>query len=187
MIEQPTISHDEGTILILDHRFDRSGQRLRFWGGVLIGGALLLTFLVPSWRRFDDPIDLVIPLSTVVIGSILIMLAGRPTARQIPLGRVMPQDGLVRVYAAASRVMGGRDRDIWIDEVESVLFGMTRYPMDEARPEVKVEAFTLCLTLYDGSVVPLIEASPDKGASYAVALAVGESLGVPVIQAGLGV
>ena len=187
MIEEPTTRPEGSTTLIFDHRTATSGQRLRFWGAFLIGATALMTVAVPRWRSFDEPIDLIVPLVTVAVGSILILLGGRPTRLEVPLARLMPQDGLMRVYASASEVLEGQDRDIWMDEIREVLFGLTRFPLNPARPEITVEAFTVCLLLYDGSIVPVVEATGDKLVAFNLANAMGESLGVPMSQTGLGV
>ena len=187
MIDKPTIRADGDSTLLVDLRTLAIGQRLRFWGMLLIGGSVLMTIMVPSWRNFDEPLDAFIPLLTVAAGAVFILLGGRPGVTEVPLARLMPLDGLVRIYSNASPVLEGRDRDIWTDEVREILFGLVRYPRDLARPEVTVEAFTVCLNLYDGSIVPLVEAAPDKLVTFNIARAIGAALDVPVSQTGLGI
>ncbi len=153
---------------------------------VLMGGTFLMMMLVPSWRDFAEPVNMVVPLMTFAFGAILLAVGGRPTRREISLARVTPQDARLHIYPQASSMMEGQTRSVWFDEVEAIWFGMTRFELEQGS-EVKVEAYTACVKLWDGSVIPVVEASLDKKVVFDVAAIVSQSVGAPLEQVGLGV
>jgi hypothetical protein len=187
LIDQPILRQEGETTLLLDKRLLCNGQRVKFWGLVILGASVLMTIIMPSWRSFDDPSEAWVPIMTLAVGAMMVLLGGRPGFREVPLCRLMPAEGIFRVYPYSSVAIGGAGRDIWLDEIKDLLFGLVRYPLDPKKPEVTVEAFTLCLRLYDGSVVPVVEATPDKLVAYQIGQVLSQSIQVPLFQTGLGI
>jgi hypothetical protein len=90
------------------------------------------------------------------------------------------------VSADVGPQMDGKSRTIWLDEIAAVVFAMTRYQVGR-RQEVTMEAFTLCLRLFDGSILPVVEASPRKRELFLLAEEIAAAAQAPLEQAGLGV
>jgi len=189
MIEQPRISHDpaQHTLSIVDDRADRRGSALRFWGGVAIAVAAVIYFVNPNVRGVGDGAELILVLATAAVGAVMIAFAGRPKRLTVKLAEARVEDARIQIFPAASSQFKGLQRDIWFEEIGAVVFGMTRFPRDEGRNAPLVEAFSVCLRLFDGSVVPLIEATTDKSQGFLVARQIAETVGVPIEQTGLGV
>lgn len=189
MIEQPSISHDPATHTwsVIDDRADKTGSGLRFWGGVAIAVAAIFYFISPNVRGVGDMWGLVMVLSVAAVGAIMIAVAGRPRRKRVKLAEVRVEAGIVAIFPEASSQFEGLRRDIWFQEIGAVVFGMTRFPLEERRAAPNVEAFSVCLRLFDASIVPLIEATTDKSQGFLVARQVAETIGVPIEQTGLGI
>lgn len=184
MIHKPVILPGPGSLTVADHRHDQPRERLRFWGMVLLGLAFLSVLMVPQFRS-TDPQALLVPGLTAALGAVFWVLAGRAEEKRVPLAHVSATEGLVRILPTASSQFQDVSREVWFDEVEDVLFGMTLFPVSPGS-DVRVEAFTVCLRLFDGTILPVVEASLDKAAPFHVATVLSETLGVPVHQTGLG-
>lgn len=184
--ENPEIRPWASGALVVDRRQDHAGQRWRFWGGVLMGLAAVIVIAVPALRRFEDTAGMVMVLAVAALGAGLIMLGGKPQERVVELARLDTDRGVVHILPEAALVYQGQGRQVHFDEVKHIVFGMTRYPLDMERPDIKVEAFTVCLELFDGAVLPVVEASSDKMHSHQIATFLSQALRAPVLPAGLG-
>ncbi len=191
LISMPRVEqkHQGGLVQtqVVDHRPHHPGQRVGFWGGLLMALSAVACIMIPGVRRFEDMTGVILVLSVAAVGAVMLLLSGRPTIETIPLASLDLDHGRMKIYQEASSVIPPEGRELWFDEVRHVVFGMTRYPMDERKPDIRVEAFTVCLEMMDGAVLPVIEASPEKLASYKVATWLSEATRAPVLQAGLGV
>ena len=184
MIENPHTTVRDGSLLVLDDRTHHPRANMRFWGGVLIALALVSMVIFPEFRG-TDPVHLMVPAVTASVGTTLLLLAGRAKREQVPLAELHPERGLLQILPAASSQFADLQRQIWFGEIHDVLFGMTRFPARQGS-SIMVEAFSVCVRLYDGSILPVVEATPDKGPAFVVAQQLSEALGVPIHQTGLG-
>ena len=156
-----------------------------FWGLTCLGVTAACLALVPSLRNFYE-LSHVIPVATaILVGVVLLASAGRPKPELITLARFDLDQGMVLIHGHVAPQMDGEPRTVWLDEISSIVFGMTRHPVGN-RPGVTMEAFTLCLHLFDGSVVPIVEASPKKLELYQIGKTLSELTHAPLQQAGLG-
>ncbi len=185
MIDQPVVELHGDRAVVLDRRVHHPGAKTRFWGGLLIALAILGCILVPSVRNFDEPIDILVPLVTAVAGAVMLLVSGKPSTRDVSLAEIQLEDSVIHVTGNAAKVMPPQGRNILVDEVENIIFGMTRYPLENDK-RVRIEAFTVCLSLFDGSIVPVVEATTEKVAAYRVAKFLSESLRLGIIQTGAG-
>ncbi|MEL6182719.1 MAG: hypothetical protein AAFS10_27425 [Myxococcota bacterium] len=184
MIENPTTAVRQGTLLVYDNRTHHPRANMHFWGGVLIAVAIMSMVIFPEFRS-TDPTQLMVPAVTASVGTALLLFAGRSRQQPIPLAELRPEQGLLQILPAASSQFSDIQRQIWLSEIHDVLFGMTRFPMNQGSP-VTIEAFSVCVRLYDGSILPVVEATPRKGPAFLVAQELSEALGVPIHQTGLG-
>lgn len=74
-------------------------------------------------------------------------------------------------------------------EIAEVVFAMIYFPVSPSRPDERIHVFTVLVRQgdEDGELVPVIEATPDKRASWAIAQQLARVLGVPLAQVGEGV
>jgi hypothetical protein len=184
-IERPVWVGSMQEARLVDRRSHHPGQRWRFWGGLLMALSVASFLFVPSLRRFDDLGEVALALGTAAVGAGVMLFAGKPTVREVELALVEPDEGWMEIRPAASSVLP-QGRALRFEEVRHVVFGMTRHPMELERPQIKVEAFTVCLELHDGAVLPVVEACPEKLTAYQVATFLSQTLRAPLLQAGLG-
>jgi len=184
MIENPQTAVRDGALVVLDNRTHHPRSNMRFWGGVLIALAVVSMLVFPEFRG-TDPTHLMVPAVTASVGTTLLLLAGRAKQQRVPLAELHPERGLLQIHPAASTQFADLQRHIWFGEIHDVLFGMTRFPASEGS-SIMIEAFSVCVRLYDGSILPVVEATPDKGPAFVIARELSETLGVPIHQTGLG-
>lgn len=185
MIDNPIVRLDGQRLLVIDMRRHHPGAALSFWGVVVMLGVVIAMLLIPSWRQWSEPSGLVVPLMTFAVGTVLLMIGGRPRLREVMLAEVALEDRQLTVWPAASSLLEGKARRLWLDEIDTLLYGLTRFPL-EREGGVEVEAYTVCLRLFDGAIIPVVEATVDKKVALDVASALSRALEIPVEQVGIG-
>lgn len=185
LVDDPILETTESALTVSARQQSSVRRKLLFWGLFCIGGTAVAMLLVPSLRNFYEPMDIVVPGLALLVGVALLLAAARTTSTLVELARVNLQEGTVVITGDVAPIMQGQSRRIWMDEIASVIFGMTRYEV-ESRKGVTVEAFTVCLRLFDGSILPVVEASPLKQELFEVAKALSAVCHAPIEQAGLG-
>ena len=80
----------------------------------------------------------------------------------------------------------GEERVMALAEIEEVVFGMVQFPVRDNGTPVTVHAFSLLIRV-DDVLIPVVEASPDKGALFEAAKLIGKVSGAPLIQVGDGI
>jgi hypothetical protein len=186
MNDKPSVQESSDGWVVVDHRKVHPGARMGFWGGLMMGGSSVSCLAVPVLRRFEDMGWTLLVVATFALGAMLLVAGGKPEEKIVELAHLDADHAEIHVRAEASALMPAGGRAVGFDEVRSVVFGATRFPPDLAKPEIKVEAFTVCLELYDGSVLPVVEASPQRVESFQVARFLSHATGAPMLQAGLG-
>ena len=157
----------------------------RFWGIVLIGVALFSLIVFPE-HRSTDPASLMLPLLTAATGTVLLVTAGKGSIEPVALAHIDSKAGTLEVFARASTLLEGENREVWIDEIHDVLFGMTLWPSGK-ETRIKSRAFSVCVRLYNGNIIPIIEATTREEAAFRIARTLSEVAEVPVHQTGMGV
>ncbi len=185
LVDEPIFESDDTQLTVYARVQSGVRRQLLFWGLMCIVGTAVAMILVPGLRNFYQPMDVVVPAIAVLTGVGLIIAAGRPNPQLVVLAQVDREEGTIRVTGDAAPIMEGKSRTVWLDEVASIVFGLTRYEFEDKKG-VSVEAFTVCLRLFDGSVLPVVEASPLKQELFEVAKALSAVSQAPIEQAGLG-
>ncbi len=188
MIHNPRIITDaqRRAWRITEHRKETRGNALRFWGGLAIAAAAALFIIQPRLHGVGDAWGFAFVVALAATGAVMIAAGGRPATLEIQLAEIRPDDGQIEIFPEASTEFDDLRRTIWFEEIAHVVFGMTRFPLHKGKGAPRVEAFTVCLHLFDGSVVPVVEATTDKNNGFLVARQLSESIGVPIQEAGLG-
>lgn len=188
MIHRPQLLTDPSrrAHLVIDQRSDSRGNALRFWGGLAIAAALAIFVLRPQLHDVSDPWGLAMVVGVAAVGAVMIAAAGRPKTSRVNLAEVRLDEGVVEIFPEASTEFTDLRRTVWFEEVAYVVFGLTRFPLHSGKGAPRVEAFTVCLHLFDKSVIPVIEATTDKSNGFLIARQLSEALGVPIEQAGIG-
>jgi hypothetical protein len=185
LVDDPIFESNDTELSVYARQKSGVRRKLVFWGLMCIVGTAVAMLLVPSLRNFYEPMDVVVPAIAVLTGVGLLVAAGRPNPSLVLLAHVDREEGTIRVTGDTAPVMQGQERVVWHDEIASIVFGLTRYEF-EHKKGVTVEAFTVCLRLFDGSVLPIVEASPLKQELFEVAKALSAVCHAPIEQAGLG-
>ena len=95
-------------------------------------------------------------------------------------------DKLVATLDANRGVLSVGERSFSIADIEEVVFGMVQFPVKDNGKGVTVHAFSLLIRI-DDALIPIVEASPDKGALFEAAKLVSKISGAPLIQVGDGI
>ena len=185
MIEAPTINYQSGhSLTILDHRLHHPMGRWRFWGGLLIALAVLGMILFPE-QRSTEPAALLLPVITAATGTVLLVAAGKGEVKAVALAHLDHNVGVLEVFSSASSLLEGQDLEIWLEEIQDVLFGMTLWHR-ETNARDKSRAFSVCVRLYNGSIIPIIEATAGAEVAFRIARTLSDNVGVPIHQTGMG-
>jgi hypothetical protein len=184
MVEQPSMSYEsDGSHVVWDLRSARSQSPVRFMGWLLlIVGSLLLLYDVRRWS-FREPLEMLLPLFTLALGALLVSVNRHAPPKRLPLLRFWAGEGAL--VARVEQFADGDYREISLHDLTHVVFGMIDYPWP-GREGVEVEAFALYLARDDGTPVPVIDGTMDKMASYHIARALSDVLGLPLIEMGKG-
>ena len=88
VIENPQIvvSANSG-LTISDRRHHHPMGHWKFWGGILVGLAIISIIVFPE-QRGTNPAELMLPLLTATVGSILMVASGKASVKQVPLANL---------------------------------------------------------------------------------------------------
>jgi len=150
------------------------------WGGIVAVVAGMVLIIYEGAYGFHSFWSIAVAVLVIGFGAILARYGARTSLRSISLGRVDLQSGIFWI----------EDEDwqpVRLDRVEEVVYAMIKYPVSKKKKKaVKVQAFTVLLRVAD-ELVPVVEASPDKGQVYAIAKTFAQWTGNEVSHVGIGV
>jgi len=73
------------------------------------------------------------------------------------------------------------------DDINEVVFGMTALPVDEGRPDVRVDAFALLVRTCREELIPVVEGSPYKGGVHEIAKVLADVTETELTYVGRGI
>lgn len=171
------VAHAWGAELVA-RRDDPTITPWGMWGAVLAGVVGFMTLVFEGWRGFHN-------WYTVGI-AVLLMAAALLTARFGPRTSLVPVS-LARIDLRERQFNVGDHAPLPFSDVQEVVYGMVKYPIERGKRAVKIEAFTVLLRNADGDLLPLFEATPDKNEAFRVARACAQWTGRDITHVGLGV
>jgi hypothetical protein len=95
LVQEPILHATERTLTVYALQANAARRKLIFWGLTCLGVTAVCMILVPSLRNFYDPLDAIIPAVAVVLGVVLLALAGRPRPALIQLAKMDLETGVV--------------------------------------------------------------------------------------------
>jgi len=185
MVEHPRMTEEpDGSQVVWDVTRVRKHRDWRFAGWLLLGATIaIVLYDVRRWAYVQSPLEYLVPLGTALIAIILINVAGKPQIVERPLLRVTAEDpaGGAAVERCAPSGVESYDPGA----LTHVVYGLIDVPWP-GREGVNVEAFAVYLAMDDGTPIPVIDGTMDKTASWQIASALSQRLGIPVIEMGKG-
>ena len=186
MVRRPTILELAPRVFrITDTRFEPVGTDVRSVGLALIVISVgLLVFL--DLNLSVDP--------TMPSASILLGILGLVIVRKAPLARrrttLLDLNLSQGVFSAPVKTTNGSGASIveyGVDDVDELLFAMRDAPMYPDNPKsITVHAFALYIRVFDGDLIPVVEACVDKDRTFKVATFLAEAFDVGIKQVGKG-
>ncbi len=82
---------------------------------------------------------------------------------------------------------GGAQIALDFDDVQEIVFAMIRFPVSPTRPDARIHVYTLLVRDAREELVPVIEASPNKGETFHIAKQLSAVTGVAITQVGEGI
>lgn len=185
LIFKPRVTRSaESVFRIIGYRDNENVVPWGFWGGLLAVavGAVVLAWegLTGLWAFWD----LIGALAAVAVGLLMMRFGARTSLTEEPCAEVNVQTRRLRLLTSGEEVALP---DVSLDDLEEIVFGMTRYPVSRDRGAVKVEAFSLLVRHNSNTLIPIVEASPDKDELFGVARFLAGTTGLRVTQVGRGV
>lgn len=154
-----------------------------FWGGVFalaVGlGVIIYEGVSGLWAVWD----LTWAIAAVVVGVITMRVGRRTSLEPEPCAEIDLDARTLRLTSSSEVALP----EVSLDEVTEIVYGMTSYPVSSAANAVKIDAFSLLVRHGDNTLLPVVEASPDKDALYQVARFLSQVTRTPLTQVGLGV
>lgn len=189
--DRPGLIYSPRVVRVSDSAFRIVGRRddekvvpWGFWGGVfaLAVGAILLGYegITGLWAIWD----LAGAIAAIVLGLLLVRFAARTSLRDEPCAEVDLRAQTLRLTSSSE---GVALPEVPLHELTEVVYGMTRYPVSSAPDAVRVEAFSLLVRHQSDTLLPIIEASPDKEDLFVLARFLSQATRLPIAHVGLGV
>lgn len=171
------------------HRFQIRGRRSQkgviawgFWGGLL---ALVVAIgLIVSASDIYTLWDIMGAVVVLAIGLMVYRYGRRSSMREEVLCEVDVERATLAWPAAEE---GGAELVLPFDEVTEVVFGMTDFPVSPERRDVHVHAFSLLVCDEAQRLIPVIEATPNKGEAHHIAKILADQIGQPIRYVGKGI
>lgn len=129
--------------------------------------------------------EIVIGVSLLGIATLFLKYGVTTRFIERQVARIDVNRGTLTIHSIG-RNSPEKERELGIADLEEVVFGMTQFPVKENGKGVTVHAFTL-LVRVDDVLIPVVEASPDKGALFEAAKLIAKVSGAPLIQVGDGI
>ncbi|MDX9723268.1 MAG: hypothetical protein RBU37_21125 [Myxococcota bacterium] len=196
MVEEPRISHEpDGGYIVWDISLRRPRLDTRFLGWLLLGAtAGIVLYDIRAWK-VASTWEYLLPLSSALVGVLLVRFAARPQRFERALLRLGPLrtielgEGELRrnVMRPSSLELCSAQgpRAVPIEELTHVVFGLIDVPWP-GREGVQVEAFALYFALRDGTPLPIIDGTTQRIEAFRIGEQLSGLLGIPLITLGKG-
>lgn len=180
LIHSPKILVAEPSIFrIMGCKADPNRKPWGFWiGGSFLAFAAFHVYHVGANVRWSIQ-EIVIGIAFLVVGLLFLKYGVTSNAKEIEVALVDANKGTLIVHSSSNTSQYS------LAEIEEVVFGMVQFPVEEGK-SINVHAFTLLVRIGD-LMIPIVEASPDKGELFAVTKLMSEISGAPIIQVGDGI
>jgi hypothetical protein len=171
-----------GDVVQLMGRCERGRTAWGFWGVLTIVIGLLGILAKMGVTRYIDYGDALVALAVIAVGVVLVRVGRLTSLDEVVLGRV---DLSARELQIRVGHTGEIRASLTLEEISEIVFGMTRYPLVQAR--VRVHAFSLMVRGGDDQLTPVVVASPDKAELYEVAKVLSQVCAAPIKSVGAGI
>jgi len=154
-----------------------------FWGGILFLGVAAAA--VVGAENFYTLWDVLWVLVGLTVGALLYRFGRQSTLEDVHLCTV---DESRRVLEWPGGAQSGLEETIAaFDEITEVVFGMTALPVDEGRPDVRVDAFALLVRTSEEALIPVVEGSPYKEEVHEIGKFLAEATETELTYVGRGI
>ncbi|RAL25279.1 hypothetical protein DL240_03440 [Lujinxingia litoralis] len=153
-----------------------------FWGAVMLGALLVMLIVFRGNSGIQSMWDMLWFMLAIAMGSVMLKLGKKTSLEEHLLCELDQLRGIV-----TWPVEGRAQMAVPFEEVSELVFGMTHYPISSDGEGTKVHAFSLLLRDGSGRLVPIVEASPNKGETHDVGKLFSRVLEVPLTYVGLGI
>ncbi|RVU48417.1 hypothetical protein EA187_03000 [Lujinxingia sediminis] len=182
MVYSPYLKERPGRALqVLGERDNPSVVPWGFWGAVMLAGLLAAMIVFRGTSGLQSMWDLLWVMLAVVAGSVMLKLGKKTSLEEHLLCELDLMRGIV------TWPVQGTELAVTFDEVEELVFGMTHYPISSDGEGTRVHAFSLLLRDAQGRLVPIVEASPNKGETHQIGQVFARVLEVPLTYVGMGI
>lgn len=155
-----------------------------FWGGVL---AMVVSVLIIGYEGVTGLWaiwDLAGGIALLTAGLLMMRFGARTSLTDEPCAEIDLAEGTLRLTSSTEALALPEVR---IADLTEVVYGVTTYPVSSAPGAVHVEAYTLLVRHSSDTLLPVIEASPDKDAMYGLAMFLSRVTRLPLTQVGRGI
>ncbi|MFP4601005.1 MAG: hypothetical protein ACOC9J_00695 [Persicimonas sp.] len=166
---------------IRGQREDQSVIAWGFWGGLLVVAVVLL--LLASAQSFYGMTDIIWAVGALALGLLMYRYGKRSSLREEVLCEI---DTRRQTIAWPTGTSDGAELALGFDELTEIVFGMTDYPVSESHKDVRVHAFTLLVRDADDRLIPVVEATPNKGEAHTIARIMSNEIGLGISYVGKG-
>lgn len=162
-----------------------------FWGGVLL--AFVAYFLITGTQGFWSIMDIAWAMVALTVGLVLFRF-GKRSSRRLDVLCALDFEREMIVWPAATESasgvsqgsLGSGELVLNFEEIEEVVFAMIDYPLSQRKNDVDVHAFTLLVRDGEQRLIPIIEATPAKGAAHEIAKMIAGQLRLNISYVGNG-
>lgn len=173
----------QGLVEVMGYRDDGGVFPWGFWGGcALIAITIGLVVLRGSSGLFSL-MDLLIALAMAGLAAALLRWGPRDSLRAHLLASV-DTEGSQLTWPGPS---GQAQLVLPFEEITEIVFAMIYFPVSPSRPDSRIHVFTLLVRQGDDQLIPIIEASPNKEATYELAQMLSQWTHAPISEVGEGI
>lgn len=185
LIYRPRVVRPSPTLFrIVGDRDDEAVIPWGFWGGVfaIVVGASVIGYegVTGLWAIWD----LTGAIAAITIGLLLMRFGSRTSLREEPCAELDLAAGTLRLTSSSE---SAALPEVGLSELNEIVYGMTTYPVSSSPGAVRVQAYSLLVRHQSDTLLPIVEASPDKEALFGLAQFLGRVMRLPITQVGLGV
>ncbi len=159
---------------------DEAAVAWGFYGGILTAVTGLIGLTYEGLIGFYNVWPTFLFALALVVGLLLVRFGRRSTMEERVVATVDLVDRRLELLGEAAS-------QVDLDEVQEIVFGLSRYPLSGDRGAVKVQAASVLVRIGDDRLVTVVNACTDKDATYGVARFLSGVTGLAVKQVGVGV